>query len=110
MIEFKPAGKKINKKEKEFLLSMGRRWCGCCKTAKFIEEFCKNNKTCKCCQKIKSDRWRLTNKTKLNSTRRAWRRANAEREKRYNKKYRETNQEEIRLKERSRYQEKKKPF
>jgi hypothetical protein len=107
MFEFKPVGKKINKKEKEFLLSIGKRWCGCCKTVKLFEDFHKANRTCKLCQKIKSDHWRLINKDEFNSVKQAWRHANAERERGYNQKYREANQQKIQESDRARYQEKK---
>ena len=107
MIEFKPAGKKINKAEKELLFSMGRKWCACCATTKLFEDFYKSSRTCKLCEKNRTDRWRSNNKNKFNETKRAWRKANAELNKGYDKKYRENNRKEIRSKERSIYQEKK---
>jgi hypothetical protein len=103
MIEFRPAGKKINKKEKEFLMALGYKWCGCCRSVKLLDAFSLNNSTCKSCQKIKSDKWKSLNSEKVKQTRQQWRDANRDLENQWNKKYRTINQERIRLQERERY-------
>mgnify|MGYP000959656455 CR=1 FL=1 len=38
MIQFEPAGKHINQKEREYLLAQGLNWCPSCRSVKILEE------------------------------------------------------------------------
>jgi hypothetical protein len=103
MIEFKPVGKYINQKEKAFLADQGLKWCGCCKTTKLIEGFSKGNRTCKPCQKIKTDKWVASNKDHKNTMRNIWRENNRNSEREHDRRRRQQNLEEARKKERLYY-------
>lgn len=102
MKEFAPAGLHINKKEKEFLASMGLKWCGCCKNAKPIETFSKANLTCKPCHRERAKKWVAQNKDHINKNRKARRDLDRESERKKDKAYREANRERLRAQERAR--------
>lgn len=55
--EFKISGKIVNKKEKEFLKSLGFRWCAKCRSAKLESEFYPTQWGCIPCGKITKDKW-----------------------------------------------------
>jgi hypothetical protein len=61
MIDFKPAGKQINKQEKMFLDGLNLRWCAKCQTVKQPSEFHKGAYSCRSCKKIQMDAWKTQN-------------------------------------------------
>lgn len=61
MTAFKISGKIINKKEREFLLSLGKRWCASCESVKEIDDFFSGQHSCKSCKKAKVDSWKAKN-------------------------------------------------
>ncbi len=102
MKEFEPAGSHINRKEKEFLASMGLKWCGCCRNAKPFDNFSKANATCKPCHRERAKKWNAENKEHRNKVRNLWREANRESERQKNREWKEANREKIRARDRAR--------
>lgn len=61
-MEFNIKGKQVNKKEKEYLKSLGMKWCGKCQQALPIEDFSKDQYKCKSCSKKAQVKWQEKNK------------------------------------------------
>jgi len=98
MKEFAPAGLHINQKEKEFLASIGLKWCSWCKNSKPFEIFSKKSAACKPCHK----KWAAENRGHINKMRNARREANRESERRKDRAYKEANRERLREQARAR--------
>lgn len=60
-MKFNIKGKQVNKKEKEYLQSLGMKWCGKCKQALPIENFSKDQYKCKSCSKQAQGKWQAKN-------------------------------------------------
>jgi hypothetical protein len=102
MIDFKLSGKIINKKERQFLNSLGLKWCGRCKTAKSNDQFFKNTTRCKDCSSDLYQSWKERNPSHLPS----WRKANYDKRTEYNKNWKLNNRDKY-LKRRSLWKKKK---
>lgn len=91
MINFKPSGKQINKKERILLDNLDLRWCAKCQTTKESAEFHKGAYSCRSCKKVQMDSWRNNNENYFAD----YREKNKESRNVYNKKWIEDNKEKF---------------
>jgi hypothetical protein len=82
-MEFNIKGKQVNKKEREYLKSLGMKWCGKCQQALLMEDFTKDQYKCKSCSKISHSRWQEHNENYF----KRYREINKQRRAEYNAKW-----------------------